>query len=77
MDLYLYKVVAAVNYSESTYGAGNYQEVAGTSTGTETGGPLANTGYDVIVPASLGLAIVAASAILLVKKALRARRQQS
>lgn len=70
-----YKSFAAVNYNSDAYGSGAYQEVQGTSTGTNTGTDfLANTGYDVIIPVALGLAIVIASVIVLVKK-LRVKKQ--
>lgn len=72
---YIYKTFAAATYNSNTYGSGAYQEAQSTSTGTNTGNNLlANTGYDVIVPIALGLAIVIASAIVLVKK-LRVKKQ--
>lgn len=72
---YTYKAFAAATYSSDTYGSGAYQEVQGASTITNTSTPLlANTGYDVLIPVSLGLAIIIASAIVLVKK-LRTKKQ--
>lgn len=52
-----------------------------TGTGTQSGagglgGLLADTGYQVLVPVSLALAIIIAAAILLVKRTLRARKQK-
>lgn len=73
--IYTYKTFAASTYNTSTYGEGAYQEVQGASTTTGTNPTLlANTGYDVIIPISLGLAIVIASAVVLVKK-LRTKKQ--
>ena len=73
--IYTYKSFAAASYSTDAYGSGAYQEVQGTGTTTDTGtAPLANTGYDVIIPVSIGLAIVIASVIVLVKK-LRTKKQ--
>lgn len=64
---FIYYLLAAV-YNDNAYGAGTYQD------GVTSTGPLANTGYDVIIPIALGLAVVIASVILLVKR-LRARKQ--
>lgn len=74
MNLTYRSYFAADTYNADAYGTGTYQEVQGTSTGSDAGSPLANTGYDVLVPASLGLAIVAASIVLLVKR-FRAKKQ--
>lgn len=54
----------------------------GSTAGTGTqpgglGGLLADTGYQVLVPVSLALAIIVAAVILLVKRMLRARKQQA
>lgn len=77
MDYYYqYKFVAATgsNYNDGAYGTSTYNGES-TGTGSEgSGGDLAYTGYDVIVPAALGIAIVIASAILLAKKLLRRRQ---
>ena len=71
----IYTSFGAATYNTDAYGSGAYQEVKSTSTGTGTGtNLLANTGYDVIIPVSIGLAIVIASVILLVKK-LRTKKQ--
>lgn len=69
-----YVVTSFAAYNDGVYGANAYQQTAGTSTGTDNTGPLANTGYDVIVPVALGLSIVVASVIVLVKKAIVRKR---
>lgn len=65
-----YKIYFGANtYNVDAYGTGTYQELQGANTGQPAaGGPLANTGYDVIVPVTLGLAVVGASLIYLVKR---------
>lgn len=73
---YAYRYFAQA-YGADAYSSGSYQVVQGSSTGSAPGGsgPLANTGYDVIVPVSLGISIVVASVILLAKKAVRAKKR--
>lgn len=64
---------ATADYNCGAYGAGTYQNNAcGTS---PADGGLANTGYDVLLPIILGIALVVASAILFTKRWLRKRRQ--
>ena len=71
----------AANYSCGTYGQSTYnancqQGAASSSSGSApsagnasaSGGLLANTGFDVIVPIALAVSILGASAILLIKK---------
>lgn len=67
----------AANYSCDAYGANAYGQCSTTSTGGQSsgGGLLANTGFDVLLPLALGLAILIASIILIVKKVIR--RKQS
>lgn len=62
-------IFAAQNYSCDTYGQNNYGECAEVSTEPvpANGGILANTGYEIIIPAALALALIAAAAILLGK----------
>ena len=81
---YNYYFAVAQDYNCDAYGAGDYNEcnsTAGASTGGTTqpsgggdSGPLANTGYDIIVPIALGIAVIGASGVLLVK---RLRRRNS
>lgn len=62
---------AADTYNADAYGSGTYQNNQTTGTGVDTAPtttPLANTGYDIIVPAALGIAVLGASLLLLVKK---------
>jgi hypothetical protein len=56
-------------YDCDSYGAGSYNEDQ--NCGSEG---LANTGYDVLVPLALGVAIVIASVILLGKRLWRKHR---
>ncbi|HEX4662443.1 MAG TPA: hypothetical protein VH144_02410 [Candidatus Saccharimonadales bacterium] len=58
------------SYNCSAYGSGVYGSCAG-----QSGGPLANTGSDILLPLCLGAAIVIASAIWLVKRLYRRRQQ--
>lgn len=55
------------DYSCGAYGANAYNS---TCTGTQTGsgGLLANTGYNVLLPTALGLALIIAAAILVIKR---------
>jgi len=63
----------------STPGGGTGVGTGGTSTGTSVaggaGGVLSNTGYTVLVPMALALAILIAAAILAVKRLRRGRAQ--
>lgn len=71
------QLLAAGEYGCDAYGASAYGECsASTSTTTNPSGGLADTGYDILVPLALGLSIVIASIILLVKT-LRRRRSHS
>lgn len=63
--------LASANYSCGTYGSGTYQ---GTCQGTDNN--LANTGFDVLIPIFLGVSIIIASGILLVRRAMRKRKSQ-
>lgn len=71
------------DYNCGTYGAGTYQGACNTSTttgggtGTNPVDTLANTGYDVLIPVFLGISLVGASAVMLVRKALRKRKQNT
>ena len=67
--------LAAAGYSCDAYGANAYNECSTASTSTpDSGGWLADTGYNILIPLALGAAILIASAILLIKTA--RRRQQ-
>jgi hypothetical protein len=55
-------------YNCGTYGSGNYQGVCG-ATSTD----LADTGYDILLPIFLGISLVVAGAVLLIKRWLRKR----
>ena len=70
--------LAATNYSCDAYGANAYGQCSTTAAnGQSNGGLLANTGFDVLLPLSLGLAIVIASLILLVKRVVRSKQQNA
>jgi len=63
----------AQQYNCGAYGAGNFGEGAcetqtGGSTPQPGGGVLGETGYDVLIPAALALALIIAAGILLAKK---------
>jgi hypothetical protein len=63
-------------YSCGAYGANAYDNSScTTSTGTDTGGGLADTGYNILLPAALGLAVIIAGVILLVKRLRRVKSQ--
>lgn len=68
--------VGAYNENEacSTQGGGTGTG-GGTNTSADTntnnGGPLANTGFDIIIPIALGVAVIVAAGILVVKKLTR------
>lgn len=71
----------AADYNCGAYGAGTYQNgICGTSPADSSGsasGGLAETGYDVLLPIFLGIALVIASAIYFAKRWLRKRRQNA
>lgn len=69
--IYVLKTTA-VNYNEGVYGVGNYQQ-----TGATSNDPLANTGYDIIVPVALGLSVIIASGVMLIQRLIRRKRTQS
>lgn len=61
-------------YNCGAYGAGTYDGAC--TTGSNSGGSLADTGYNILLPLALGLALVVAAAILIVKR-LRRRSNKS
>ena len=70
----------AQGYSCEAYGANAYGECSSTTsptspTANDPAGFLANTGYDILLPLALGVAIVIA-AIILAIKTLRRRQEQ-
>ena len=77
MELMTLYYLAVAEYSCGSYGAGSYNNsesctasaTGGTTTQTpSTGGTLASTGYDVIIPVALAGAIILAAIVLLIKK---------
>jgi hypothetical protein len=61
-------------YSCDAYGANAYSAECTTSTSpAPSGGMLADTGYNILLPLALGLALIIASVILLVKRMKRRR----
>lgn len=63
-------------YSCGTYGSSTYNST--TCTGTSgSGGLLADTGYNVLLPLALGAALIIAAAILVVKRIRRRRATAS
>jgi len=72
-------LLAAAPYGCDAYGASAYGECSTTSTGSPAapnGGFLADTGYNILIPLALGVSIIIASVILLVKT-LKRRRQDT
>jgi len=71
----------AAVYGCNTYGAGTYNNQTCTSADggakPAENGPLANTGFDVIMLIAFAIALLGAGAALLVKKFLRSRRTDS
>lgn len=68
----------AANYDCNTYGSGTYNNT-NCSTGGESPAPnpnggLADTGYNIIIPVALGLALIIAGIILAVKRLARKKR---
>lgn len=69
-----YKIFAqSSEYNCETYGSGAYGTCASTTgsssgSGSGSGSGLADTGFDIILPVALGLAIVIASVIYVVKR---------
>ena len=55
-------------YNCGVYGAGDYQGACGA-----TSSNLADTGYDVLLPIFLGISLVGAGAILVIRRWLRKR----
>jgi len=61
----------AADYDCNAYGQGTYNNNACATQTADSGAPtggLADTGYDIIIPIALGLALIIAGGILLVKK---------
>lgn len=75
---YTYKLFGTTygtgGYNSSTY---NGQTQTGTNTGSNSNsnGGLADTGYDIIIPVALAIALVVAGVILLVKRAGRKNKK--
>jgi hypothetical protein len=60
-------------YSCDAYGAGAYNSTSSCTTTTGASSGLADTGYNILLPAALGLALIIAAAILIVKRIVRRR----
>lgn len=71
-----YYLLGVEAYGTGTYDCGNYEEgcAAGASTGSDSGGGLSYTGYNVIIPIALAAALIIAAAILLITKFVRKRK---
>lgn len=77
MNSHYHFAIQEYGYGENPYGANTYSQstTQTTTPNTETrmiGGPLANTGYDVIIVVAFAAALIAASVIWLIKR-LRSR----
>lgn len=75
MKSYLYTTnikTLAVTYSCNAYGAGTYNNndecVTGTGTATTPEQTLSSTGYDILVPAGVGVAFIALAVAILIKR---------
>lgn len=62
-------------YGCGAYGANTYNGQC--TTGTGDGGFLADTGYSLLLPMALGVALIIAAVILLVKRIVRRRSANS
>jgi len=60
--------MAAANYGCDAYGSGAYGQCSPT-------GSLVNTGYDVLLPIFLGVSMIGAALILIIKRALRRKQK--
>ena len=67
----IYLAQASNSYNCGVYGAGTFNTNdcnATTSAGSSSGGLLADTGYEVLIPMALAVAIIVASLIYLVRQ---------
>lgn len=73
---YNYKIFGTP-YGSGAYNSTNYNGQTQTSTGTgsNSSGGLADTGYDIIIPVALAVALIVAGVILLVKRAKRKNKK--
>jgi hypothetical protein len=68
------QLAQTANYSCNAYGSGNYgtcRTTAGTGSSSSAADTLANTGYDILIPLALGVAIIIAGVIYFVKQVMR------
>lgn len=71
--------IFAADYDCNAYGAGTYNNtdcVTGTPGTSNPGGSLSDTGYNIILPVALALALILAAIILLVKRMRRHKQSQ-
>lgn len=70
---------SAATYNCNAYGTGTYSNSTCTTASGTVGGSdaLAGTGFDILIPISLGLALVIAGGILITKRLLRRKKSQS
>lgn len=72
--------IFAAGYNCDAYGESAYNECSTANPSQPTnsgGGALADTGYNVLIPIILGVAILIASLILLAKRLIRRRRSHA
>lgn len=67
----VYNYFAASDYGCNAYGSGAYNANTCASQSGGSSNPLANTGYDILIPLCLGAAVIIASAIWLVRRLVR------
>lgn len=74
---YTYKIFGTP-YGSGNYNSSGYNGETQTGTNTNTGnnsGSLADTGYEIIIPIALAVALVVAGVVLLVKRASRKNKK--
>jgi hypothetical protein len=64
----------AANYDCAAYSAGTYNNTDCSVASSSATGGLADTGYNIIIPAALGLALLLAATILIVKRIVRRKK---
>jgi len=61
-------------YGCGAYGGGAYEQGTCATTSSNPVNTLANTGYDVLIPIFIGISIVVATGVLLVRRIMRKRK---
>lgn len=69
-------IILAVAYSCGAYGADTYSSTSSCSTVSSPRGGLAETGYNIIIPVALALALLLAGTILVARRIIRRKRNR-